>query len=233
MRRTEFDGFADAYQHLQASTIRASGESPEYFAEYTVADLAQLLTTQHEPADIGGLDFGCRVGSSTHFFGKYLPHTNVVSLDVSSASPEIAMDRFSGRCICCEGQTIFLTDNSFDFVFSACAFRPVPPASQGPLLSEILRVRKKGHLSAIFEHYPSNTPTVRAVNDSPFDENAVLISPRVVSSRLTETGFFSAGHRYRIFFPHAQRAMHPVEPLLRSMPLGPQHYVSAYKQVSP
>ena len=43
MNRAEFDPFADEYQAMHRSNISASGEGPEYFAEYKMRDLAAVV----------------------------------------------------------------------------------------------------------------------------------------------------------------------------------------------
>ena len=43
MDEVEFDKFADEYRDLHAANIKLSGEDPEYFAEYKVADIAAEL----------------------------------------------------------------------------------------------------------------------------------------------------------------------------------------------
>ena len=42
MDDAEFDRFADDYRSLHAANIRASGETPEFFAEYKVRDVARI-----------------------------------------------------------------------------------------------------------------------------------------------------------------------------------------------
>jgi hypothetical protein len=59
----EFDKFADEYRALHAASIRLSGESPEYFAEYKVVDIAGELARQNV-APRRALDFGAGVGYS-------------------------------------------------------------------------------------------------------------------------------------------------------------------------
>jgi hypothetical protein len=43
MDEAEFDKFADEYRSMHAANIRLSGEDPEYFAEYKIADIAAEL----------------------------------------------------------------------------------------------------------------------------------------------------------------------------------------------
>ena len=43
MDEVEFDKFADEYRDMHAANIKLSGEDPEYFAEYKIADIAAEL----------------------------------------------------------------------------------------------------------------------------------------------------------------------------------------------
>jgi hypothetical protein len=72
MDAAEFDRFADEYRQLHANNIRLSGESPEYFAEYKVADVSTLLAAGGFPAEPAILDFGAGVGTSVAHFRKHL-----------------------------------------------------------------------------------------------------------------------------------------------------------------
>ena len=75
MEEAEFDKFAAEYRTLHAESIKASGESPEYFAEYKIVDVAAELTRARggvvERAAV--LDFGAGVGYSVPFFGRHMP----------------------------------------------------------------------------------------------------------------------------------------------------------------
>ena len=74
MNEVEFDRFADEYRATHAQNIRASGEGPEYFAAYKIADVArvweQLFPEITAPAI---LDFGGGTGNSVPFFRRHFP----------------------------------------------------------------------------------------------------------------------------------------------------------------
>jgi hypothetical protein len=40
MNKAEFDQFAEEYRTLHASNIKITGETPDFFADYKVADTA-------------------------------------------------------------------------------------------------------------------------------------------------------------------------------------------------
>lgn len=66
---SEFDEFARQYSAMHAANIAVSGEAPEFFAEYKIADLASIARKQRVEAG-RILDFGSGVGNSVPWFRK-------------------------------------------------------------------------------------------------------------------------------------------------------------------
>ena len=231
MNQAEFDKFADEYRNLHSRSIRASGEQPEFFAEYKVMDAARLAADAGLGTSLRVLDFGAGVGNSVPFFVKYIPACRLTCVDVSTRSMEIAEERFPGLAEYREfdGRTLPFTDDSYDMVFSACVFHHIPTEEHMGLLREIRRVLRPRGLFVVFEHNPYNPLTVRAVNSCLFDENAVLLDAYTLRKRVTAAGFASVQHRYRIFFPRILRPLRMIEPLLGWLPFGAQYYVVGWK----
>lgn len=228
MDKAEFDRFADEYCELHARNISASGEGPEYFAEYKIRDIAEHLQDQGREAK-AVLDFGSGVGTSLPWVHKHLRPSRLTCLDVSQRSLDVAKSRFPGKAdfVPFDGQRIPFPEGTFDVAFAACVFHHIDAEQQVPLLKEIRRVLRPEGMLAVFEHNPMNPLTVRAVNTCEFDENAVLIHPRTLRKRLNAAGFASTLLRYRIFFPHAARLLRPAERALRWCPAGAQYSVFA------
>jgi len=228
MKQSEFDKFAHEYAELHRANIAASGEGPEYFAEYKIRDLRDLLATPGHggpPARI--LDFGAGIGASVAHIKSYFPATQLTCVDVSVASLRIAARRFPGMAefVAFDGDRLPFADGSFDCVFSACVFHHIEPAEHVGLLSELRRVLRPGGLIMIFEHNPLNPLTVQAVRTCPFDENAILMRAATFRERFIEAGFTGASARYRLFFPRALRLLRPLEQWMKWLPLGAQYYV--------
>ncbi len=231
MNKAEFDKFADEYRNLHIANIKASGESPEFFAEYKVKDTANLASKLDLIGPLNVLDYGCGVGNSITSFKKHLPNCQLTGADISKKSLDIAEARFPGetRFVTLTGVSLPFDDESFDIIFSACVFHHIPHEEHGLILQDIWRTLKSNGLLIIFEHNPYNPLTVKAVNTCPFDENAVLITPSQLVSSLIKAKFVSARVSYRIFFPGQLRTMRFLEPLLTWLPLGAQYYVAARK----
>jgi ubiquinone/menaquinone biosynthesis C-methylase UbiE len=230
MDKAEFDKFAEEYQEIHKANIRISGESPEFFCEYKIKDVCELL------ADKVGrsyriLDFGAGVGGSIPCFRKYFPHASLTCLDVSEKSQAVARARFpeSLDYQLFDGSHLPFSEAKFDLVFAACVFHHIPEATHGVLLKEWLRVLKPGGVAVIFEHNPLNPLTLRAVNTCPFDVNAKLISAGLMQKTMLESGFCQARLRYRLFVPGIIRALRPIERWLYWCPLGAQYFVYAIK----
>jgi len=230
MDEAEFDRFADEYHHQHAANIRISGETPEFFARYKVDDVSAVLRKLgHRPARI--LDFGGGVGNSLGFMMDAFAGSEIVLLDPSAKSLDVARSRHpvGAKFRQFDGRTIPFPDKSFDLVFAACVFHHIPADRHVPLMREIDRVLTDGGSLFVFEHNPYNPLTARAVADCPFDVNAVLISAGEMRRRLSAAGLTPSRVVYRIFFPQFLRSLRATERYLGRLPLGAQYYAHAIK----
>lgn len=229
MDKAEFDRVADEYEAMLARSIAASGESPEFFARYKIADVAE--TVKREGCKVDSLlDFGSGTGSSLPHLAELFPQAAVSCADVSKRCMDISRSRFPHieadyREI--EGMQLPFADASFDLVFSACVFHHIPSAQHRHWLGELHRVMRPQGRLFIFEHNPLNPLTVAAVRSCPFDDNAVLIGARAMAKRMELAGWRQTEIVYRIFFPHALAFARPMERWMRKLPLGAQYFISA------
>lgn len=233
MKEKEFDKFAHEYRDLHAQNVRYSGESPDYFAEYKIKDIFQVITRTFtlEKQEPKILDFGGGIGTSVPYFRKYFPGSDLTCLDVSQKSLELAKERFPDMATFThfDGITIPFADNSFDIVLAACVFHHIDHDKHLRLLYEVKRVLKTGGTIFIFEHNPLNPLTVHAVNTCPFDENAHLISGRMMKRNFHKLELNCIKIRYRLFFPKFLASLRWLERYLAWLPLGAQYYVLGEK----
>lgn len=229
MDRAEFDKFADEYLAIHQTNIRASGEAPDFFAEYKIKDIAHHVDGQIETSKI--LDFGGGIGTSVPHVRRYFPQGRLTCLDVSNRSLEIARERHGNAAefVAFDGTTIPFDDDSYDVAYAACVFHHIDDPQHPRLLGELKRILRPGGFLFVFEHNPLNPLTRQAVNTCPFDENAVLIPGWRMKDRFKQAGFRSVGLRYRIFFPHLLSRLRGLEPYMTWLPLGAQYYVSGRK----
>lgn len=225
----EFDLIADSYYSQHKQNIAITGEDPEYFSQYKVADLSAHVSRRGLQAG-RILDFGSGIGNSIPYFRKFFPAAELTCADVSVRCTQISRERFPGEEVYAHiAESIPAPDESFDLVFTACVFHHIPHEEHMKWLSELRRVTRKGGVLAIYEHNPLNPLTVRAVNTCPFDANARLIRSGVMKSRVIEAGWKRPETRYKVFFPAALKHLRPLEKYLARVCLGAQWRLLAQK----
>jgi ubiquinone/menaquinone biosynthesis C-methylase UbiE len=224
----EFDSVAMTYERQHAASIRLSGEGPHYFAEYKIKDVATELRKQNlNPRCI--LDFGGGVGNSLGHLRNAFPEAEIVLLDPSQRSLELAEKRHRGQAkfVGFDGASIPFGNASFDLIFVACVFHHIPAGNHVSLLGEIRRVLSPNGRLFLFEHNPFNPLTRHAVRNCPFDENAILISSAEMRRRVVAAGFARVSTAYRVFFPRILSGLRGLEPYMTRVPLGAQYFVQA------
>ena len=226
---SDFDRVAPDYRDLTARSIAASGESPDFFAEYKVRDLAAHLEKRGD-APVGNLlDLGCGVGAGIRHLRQRFPGTRVLGADPSRASVALAQVEAARPedVQAFDGESVPHADASLDVVYAACVLHHVDPPRRQALLAEVHRVLRPGGLLFVYEHNPWNPLTRHAVRTCPYDEGVVLLTRRELRRRIADAGFVEEAAPYRVFFPHALAMLRPLERMLRAVPLGAQYFVAA------
>ncbi len=226
----EFDVLADGYRVQHQKNIAITGETPDYFSEYKIADL-RAFVDRSAASKSNIIDFGSGIGNSIPYFRKYFPDSNLTCSDVSSRSMEISKGRFPGEEEYVSiGDAIPIDDGSQDIVFSACVFHHIPHEEHQFWLEELLRITKPGGLLAIYEHNPMNPLTVRAVNSCPLDVNAKLIRGNKLKDRAILSGWISGKVGYKVFFPAKFSLLRPMERHLQWLCIGAQYRMTSWKR---
>jgi len=226
----EFDRFADEYLETHAKNIAVSGESPEYFARYKIDEIRRLWTARGRPEPRTILDFGSGIGASIPHLRRAFPDAEIIALDVSRRSLEIAEHRHPGlaRFTLYEGSGPPAPDGSVELAFSACVFHHIDAGEHIDLLKGLRLALAPGGALVIFEHNPVNPVTQHIVATCPFDEHAVLIPSGVLRRRLLDAGFGRVEIAYTGFFPAPLAGLRRLEPLMKAVPIGAQYYAFAY-----
>ena len=221
---TEFDAFAGDYNRALRESLRASGETPDYFAEYKAQYLVRRISAGPNSKV---LDFGCGVGNLVSAFRRLMPGVRVDGYDPSPASLErISADaRGPGRFT----SNLADLDTDYDIAVLAGVLHHVRPEKWAGALAEASSKLRAGGSLVVFEHNPFNPLTRRVVDACPFDEDAVLLPARETVKLVTETGLISVQRDYIVFFPRAFRALRPLEPALGWCPLGAQYAVTGMR----
>jgi len=224
MSNAEFDAYTDVYEDQHASSIRLSGERPDYFADYKIRVLAGLANDWGLTAPVI-LDFGSGIGNSLPGYRRHMPTASVTLSDVSAQSLETARNIHGGdeAMVHIADGALDLPDACFDITFTACVFHHIPPEEHAHWLGELRRVTRPGGHIVIFEHNPLNPLTLHAVRNCPFDENAILIRAGEMRRRLKRAGWHEARTDFHVFFPAALSSLRGLEPGLTWCPLGAQY----------
>src|SRR3984885_2054506 len=125
MDKAEFDRFADEYDDQHRANVAVTGEGPEYFAEYKIRKLRQIVDrSQLRASRI--CDFGSGIGNSIPFFSKYFPDAALTSSDVSERSLALSRQRYpqSGNYLLIENDRIPSEPDPIHMVVSECVFHP-------------------------------------------------------------------------------------------------------------
>lgn len=224
----EFDAVAESYTEQHARSIRLSGEGVDYFARYKIVD-ARRVADERGVQVCRILDFGSGIGSSLRPMWELFPEAQITCLDVSAQSLDLCRHQLSEgvEFVTYDGTTLPSDLGSFDLIFTACVFHHIPEEEHVSLLRQLRERLQNGGFFMLFEHNPWNPMTRYAVNNCPFDENAVLISAPEMRRRMLAAGFSQIKTSFRIFFPGPLRALRTLEPALACLPLGAQYSQSA------
>lgn len=228
---THFDSYADKYDQALQQGIAISGESKDYFAAGRLKWLSsELAGRDFHPTRI--CDFGCGTGSATPHLLAEFPAAQVLGTDISTKSLEIAQSTHGS------GQASFLPLSDIaaapecDLVFCNGVFHHIPPADRPAAMTTIHSLLRSGGYFAIFENNPYNPGTRLIMSRCPFDDDAILLTPRESAQLQRDASLEVILTRYLFIFPRFLRVFRPLETILSPLPLGAQ-YVVLGKKPSP
>ncbi|MHB1271815.1 MAG: class I SAM-dependent methyltransferase [Rhodanobacter sp.] len=175
------------------------------------------------------LDFGCGIGNSIRPLRHAFPGAQLHGADPSGESILLAIESHAHEATfrTIDDAALPYPDDSFDIVQAACVFHHIRPDERSAWMREIGRVLKPGGSVFVFEHNVLNPLTVKAVNDCPFDEDAVLLPRRELLRLAHAAGFRDVRARYIVFFPRQLAFLRPLEPRMGWIPFGAQYVVHA------
>jgi len=210
----EFDRFADNYDQLHAQSLGASGEGPEYFAEYKARCLERFGVAPGSQI----LDYGCGVGNLTKHLA--LRSARVFGYDPSSASIDRARVQVPGATFCTDPEA--LPHDAFDAIVLANILHHVPPSERSQLVARLVPLLVPGGRLFVFEHNPYNPLARRSVALCAFDIDVILLSPGEVRRLLRDASLVERRQAYIVFFPRLLAALRFLEPALGWLPAGAQ-----------
>lgn len=224
MSKSEFDQYAENYDHVLSGSIPAALNEDSYFAEYKVSLMAKNFKGS-EPRNI--LDFGCGSGRSLSYIKKYFPKSRIWGYDVSQDSLKVAERREPEACLFSDWEAV--TDIEFDVIMAANVFHHIPAETQQLSLDICYSKLKKNGRFYLFEHNPYNPLTRWVFERCPLDVNAKMLSLQTALRLSSQAGFICERYRYTLFFPRPLAFLRILEPMLGRLPLGAQYYIKLLK----
>ncbi len=160
MSKAEFDEVAADYRSQHETSIRISGEEPEFFAQYKACDVRRLA----ERAGMRTrriLDFGAGIGNSIGPLREQFAQSQLTCLDVSTASLAQARLNHGDAVVYRSYAGTQIPDDigKFDIIFTACVFHHIPAEQHVSLLRQIRDLLEPGGRFFLFEHNPWNPVT--------------------------------------------------------------------------
>lgn len=210
----KFDAYADQYRELMNTSLKASGESAEYFSEYKLNCLRRFGAPFGEPL----VDFGAGTGAVTEVLVRAF--RDVTAYEPSQASLEHLRQRVPAAK--CAGAEQALPPSHFSTAVCSGVLHHVPVAERRDLLVRLRSKLRPGGRLFVFEHNPLNPLTRRAVAACPFDDDAILLWPWQLRPLFQSAGFEVQRIDYIVFFPRILGMLRPLEPRLRRVVFGAQ-----------
>ena len=218
----DFDDYANQYRAQLASqnNILSGDRSGIYATRINL--LAKHL---NQPVDI--LDFGCGIGMNFPFLSEKFPNAKLSGSDISQGSMKIAAKENRSVKFIADDK---IPNGTYDLILVSGVIHHVPPDEREAVFKRLRDMLKPQGNLAIFEHNPFNPVTRHMVHTCEFDEGVIMLTQRELLQRTRETARLTVqAHGYYLFFPTSLKPLTKLEPLLKWLPLGGQHFVIAQK----
>lgn len=224
----EFDQYADDYDAALARGLSVSGESKDYFAEGRAKWLGERLTQMQFAAD-KILDFGCGTGSATPYLLKLPGAREVVGVEVSARSLQIARRTHGAANVRFHLPQEHLPTGNCSLAFCNGVFHHIPPAGRATAIKYVFDSLRPGGLFSLWENNPWNPGTRYVMSRIPFDKDAITLSVLETRKLMRAGGFEILESDFLFIFPRVLKLFRPLEKLVSSLPLGAQYQVLGRK----
>lgn len=219
---SNFDAFADSYDHALAQGLAATGEDRDYFARMRIEWLRGCLDRiPFVPENT--IEFGCGTGSNVPFLIEVAGATSVVGIDTSERSLEVARSTFGSLKAQFFGLSEYNPRGKADLVFCNGVFHHIPPPDRAAAIDYVYRCLKPGGLFALWENNPWNPGTRYIMSRVSFDRDAITLVPSEAQRLVRQGGFQVFRTDFLFIFPHFLRWFRALEPRLSKLPIGGQY----------
>ena len=224
----DFDRYSSDYDTALAEGLSISGEGKYYFARGRLDWLAKCLANLSLRAE-SMIDYGCGTGTSIPLFFELLGAEEIVGLDSSALSLEVA--RKTNR----PGRAKFFHPEEYqpvgksDLVYCNGVFHHIPPRERASTLAYLYRCLRPGGMLALWENNPWNPGTRYVMSRIPFDRDAIMLSSVEMRRIVRDCGFVVLRTDFLFIFPRTLKFLRRIEPSLSRLPLGGQYQVLCRK----
>jgi SAM-dependent methyltransferase len=224
-----FDSHADDYEAQLMQGVRLSGESKAFFARGRLECLARFWRDSGRPAPARIVDYGCGVGDGTALLAERFPGADVLGVDPSQRCVERCLRERAGERVRFAPLRGFEVEDAgpVDLVHLNGVVHHVEPAQRAALAAALARLAGPRGVVAVFENNPWNPGTRLVMARIPFDREAQPISAPALRRLLGSARLDVLRTRFLFYFPHALRALRPLERRLEALPFGAQYGVFA------
>jgi 2-polyprenyl-3-methyl-5-hydroxy-6-metoxy-1,4-benzoquinol methylase len=218
---SEFDAFAHSYEEQLDDSLKVSGETAAYFAQYKALYLSWILGS-----DFTGriLDYGCGIGSLTRLLKASFPKASLHGFDTSEKSLERARTLVPGVTFFSNPSGL---QEKYHVIVVVNVLHHVDPSLRAEFLSKVSGYLSSGGRLVVIEHNPLNPMSRWVVRTCPFDKGVTMVKRRKLLSDLRKLNHTIDRSDYLVFFPRFLARLRPLEPRLNWLPLGAQYSVVA------
>ncbi len=221
-----FDSYAESYDATLGRALAVSGEGKDYYARERVRFLAgRLKGIGESPRQM--VDYACGIGSTTPHFLDLLGVNQVIGVDVSSRSLDVATRRYGSS------RATFLPVAAYRLRVTRISCTATAPftTSRSPSVmrscSDMAKMLRPGGVLAVWENNPFNPGTRLIMSRCEFDIGAILVTPAELRRLLRRNGFKVERTDYFFIFPRTLAWFRPLETWLSRLPFGGQYQVLA------
>ena len=226
---SQFDAFACSYDSALAQGLAATGEDREFFARGRIGWLKRCLAEiKFRPQTV--MEFGCGTGANLPLLRELAGAGPVLGLEISAGSIEVAKTRIPESVAELVQPTNYKPAAGVDLAFCNGVFHHIAPAGRASAIEYVRECLRPGGLFALWENNPWNPGTRWVMRRIPFDRDAEMVTAADARILLEAAGFRILRTDYLFIFPHALRALRPLEARLSGLPLGGQYQVLAVKR---
>jgi SAM-dependent methyltransferase len=214
----------DRYAEQLTRGLRLTGEGPLYFVRGRCVRMrAMVREFGVSPATL--LDFGCGAGLAFALLREHFPDARILAFEPAPGLRALAEQAASTTGVEVLDADALSIEGVVDVVYCSGVFHHIMPAERAGAIGSIARAMRPGGIACIWENSPYNPGTRFIMSRVPFDEDAVLLTPRELRGLHRGAGLTPIATEYHFVFPRLLKFARVLEPALRPIPAGGQYVV--------